>query len=129
MSMFLPATMQSSPCERRLARASNTRLKIRPLRNAFAYSWLTYVRIKHRIIRELCPVRTSMLLFSSFFYLAPFVLPLRVFRQPLAHMRVVIRLFPPLLVFLLLLAPPWQCATNANVSSTHPNPVKYIRRF
>ena len=28
------------------------------------------------------------------------MLPLKVFRQPLAHMRIVARLFPPLLVFL-----------------------------
>lgn len=105
-----------------------TRLKVRLLRNAFAYSWLTYVHIKHRIIRELCPVCTSMLLFFLFFCLVPFILPLKVFRLPLAHMRVVVRLFPPLLVFLLpLRVPPWKRATNANVSPSHPNPMKYIK--
>lgn len=40
-----------------------------PLQNAFAYSWLTYVHIKHRIIRELCPVCTLM--HFSFFALPP----------------------------------------------------------
>lgn len=39
--------------------------------NAFAYGSLTYARIKRRIIRELCPVRTSSFLPS---FLPPFFL-------------------------------------------------------
>lgn len=90
---------------RRRARACRHGLRpARLLQNAFAYGSLTYARIKRRIIRELCPVRTSLLLF--FPPPAPVQTlceePLKALRRPFVHASF-LSLLP-----LLLLHPPFR---------------------
>lgn len=113
------------------------RLKAHMQQNAFAYGWLTYARIKRRIIRELCPVRTSLLLSSlpSFLFLSFLLslillstlcgLPLKARTRPLLHASSLYSSPLPLFFFYIFAflvvasAPARQRATRANAPQRH----------
>lgn len=110
------------------------------LQNAFAYCSLTYARIKRRIIRELCPVRTSLplLFFSLSLPSSLCEQPLKALRRTFLHASFLSPRSPPTLLFLPFFSlSPWifhalrrlvagERATHANEDSRRPTEPRYL---